>query len=259
MEGNVPADVASSFDSQYRNSLRLKVLLRVLSDSDVISPEQMGEIWHTDIGDSFDMNGARITSLLDVLLEAGKITEKDMEVIWAGETPTPPVPVRALSAKAPPPGPALASAAASSARLALRSDLPERASRGPDLASAESLVVQRGRDERSRSPHRQRRDGIYQPESCRDLDPPVESEIPRALQSARNVGLPHPPCPVEIAYQVKSSRTFFLWCASCRVWIADLKFSSQAGKCEGSFGRCPHFDGRAYEAMLKQRAAWEDE
>ena len=85
MEANVPADEASGCDSNDRNSLRLKELLRVLSDSAVISPEQMGEIWNTDIGDSFDKNGARIKSLLAVLLERGMISDTDVEAIWGGE------------------------------------------------------------------------------------------------------------------------------------------------------------------------------
>ena len=68
--------------------MRLWELLRVLSDSDVISPEQMEEIWKTDIGDSVDKNGARIKSLLMVLFAAGQISKSDMDSIWAGQTPT---------------------------------------------------------------------------------------------------------------------------------------------------------------------------
>ena len=251
MEANVPADEASSCDSNDRNSLRLKELLRVLSDSAVISPEQMGEIWNTDIGDSFDKNGSRIKSLLGVLLEAGMISETDMEAIWAGETPT---------------------------KTSFTKDS------GCESGS-QTEVVHRGHDDRSRSPHRtvwgvraqgnaarsatiaqqlqptllaeglaQSRDDFYQPKNCQDLPPPEESEIPRTLQKAENAGLPDPPDPVRIAYQSKNTKTFYLWCSSCSMWIAHLNFSAQAGKCEGCFGRCPHFDGPAYEAMLLRKA-----
>ena len=234
-EPDVPAEVASSFDSNERNSLRLRELLRLLSDSDVISPEQMEEIWKTDIGDSVDKNGARIKSLLMFLCEAGKISKSDVDSIWAGETPT---------------------------KTPTRPATPTNSPKDPGFESGwQTELGQRHRDDRSRSPHRSNRRPhshdiglIFQPAKCEELEPPEEYMVSEALKFAENCGLPSPPSPVRIAYRAKSSKTFYLWCEECKAWIAHLNFSAQASKCEGELGDCPHFDGAAYEATLKRKA-----
>ena len=235
IEADVPADVASSFDSNERNSLRLKELLRVLMDSAVISPEQMEEIWKTDIGDSFDKNGARIKCLLMFLSEAGKISKTDMEAIWDGETPT---------------------------KTPTKTETPTKTPQDSGFESgSQTELGQRRHDNRSRSPHRSMRrphahvgGPISQPEKCEDLDPPEEYMVSEALKGAENSGLPSPPSPVRIAYRAKRTKTFYLWCDECKVWIAHLNFSAQASKCEGELGGCPHFDGEAYEATLLRKA-----
>ena len=234
-EPDVPAEVASSFDSNERNSLRLRELLRLLSDSDVISPEQMEEIWKTDIGDSVDKNGARIKSLLMFLFEAGKISQAHMDSIWAGETPT---------------------------KTPTRPATPTNSPKDPGFESgSQTDHGQRRHDDRSRSPHRSNRrphahvgGPISQPEQCEDFEPPEEYMVSEALKGAENSGLPSPPSPVRIAYRAKRTKTFYLWCEECKAWIAHLNFSAQASKCEGELGDCPHFDGEAYEATLKRKA-----
>eukprot|EP00928_Gymnodinium_smaydae_P015711 TRINITY_DN15817_c0_g4_i2.p1 TRINITY_DN15817_c0_g4~~TRINITY_DN15817_c0_g4_i2.p1 ORF type:complete len:287 (+),score=57.26 TRINITY_DN15817_c0_g4_i2:132-992(+) len=72
---------------------------------------------------------------------------------------------------------------------------------------------------------------------------PSEKDINTAHVDAGNKSAPALPTPeLRWGYSDRKRKHLYIWCSSCKVWVARFKINAQQGSCEkDGDGSCPHF------------------